>query len=268
MAKASLTLENGTIVVVEGTIEEIQKLIEYYGGPNSRLQKKTDQQPSVSNTTYSEKDIVQNYDLTEIVNTIKSCEQAEGIEKYILDRTNEANRVLLPLFIVYEYFDNSLGLTTSEISRVTIDLGVKVSRQNALRALKFSAKAYTIKSGNPPRYILNRRGIAFMRSLVSGANEEDTPSREENNPNKIPPQKARSGKKSSSINQGPRAMIKALLDSGFFTQKRTLSEIQKKLEEMGHIFAQTSLSGPVLKFVRDKKLVRTKENDVWLYSVE
>jgi hypothetical protein len=264
MARASFTLQNGTTVAVEGTVEEIHKLMEFYGGSVSKTPKKLDiKRPSQPDTT-TKKDGPKEFDLMEIVNTIKSCEQAEDIESYILDKTNEANRVLLPLFIVYEYFDNSFGLTTSEISKVTVELGVKVSRQNSLRALKFSGKAYIIKSGNPPRYTLNRRGIAFMRSLLSGANEEDTMNK--NNKSNKSTKKQKSNKKSLTSNKGPRSVIAELIDEGFFAKKKSLSEIQRKLEEMGHIYAQTSLSGPVLKLVRDKKLNRNKEDDIWLYT--
>jgi hypothetical protein len=207
-----------------------------------------------------QKDTSKDINLIQIANTIKTCEQAEAIDDYILDKPNEANRVLLPLFIVYEYFDNAFGLTTSEISKVTIELGVKVSRQNCLRALKFTAKSYVLKDGNPPRYTLNRRGLAFIRSVLSGATEEDT--------KKVTKPKAKrhlSSKKSFVPKKGPSIMINELINAGFFTKKKSLSEIQKKLEEMGYIYAQTSLSGPVLKLVQDRKLKRNKEDDVWLY---
>jgi hypothetical protein len=265
MANASFTLQNGSTVVVEGTVEEIQKLIDFYGGTVNKPPKNLNKNRPSESATSSKEDGPKQFDLIEIVNTIKSCEQAEDIENYILDKTNEANRVLLPLFIVYEYFDNALGLTTSEISKVTIELGVKVSRQNSLRALKNSAKAYIVKSGNPPRYTLNRRGIAFMRSLLSGADEEDTTGKNKK-PNRLPIKKQKGNKRLSTSNRGPRAIIVELIEEGFFAKKKSLSEIQRKLEEMGHIFAQTSLSGPVLKLVREKKLNRNKEDDVWLYT--
>jgi hypothetical protein len=266
MAKASFTLQNGTIIEVEGTVEEIHKLIEFYGGSIDNPTKKVNE-ASPSQTVYTlKRDKLEDSDLAEVVNTIKTCEQAEVIEKYILDKTNEANRVLLPLFIVYEYFDNAFGLTTSEISKITIELGVKVSRQNVLRALKFSAKAYTIKSGNPPRYNLNRRGVAFMRAILSGAEAEETTGKNKKAKMSVTTRKSKIGKKAATNNKGPRTIIKELIEDGFFMQKKTLSEIQRKLEEMGHIYAQTSLSGPLLQLVRDKNLNRTKEDDVWLYS--
>jgi len=261
MAKASLKLKNGTTINIEGTVEEIKKLIGFYGGsPSPEVSK-----PLLNtNPSVSKKDKPEDKDLLQIVNTIKTCEQAEVIEKYILDKTNEANRALLPLFIIYEYFENAFGLTTSEISKITVELGVKVSRQNSLRALKFTANAYIIKSGNPPRYTLNRRGVAFMRSLLSGASDEELVINKHKGPKTVT-KKQKRGNKTTLNTKGPRLMILELIDDGYFAKKKSLSEIQKRLEEMGHIYAQTSLSGPVLQLVRDKKLNRNKEDDIWLY---
>lgn len=40
-------------------------------------------------------------DLMAIVNYVKSCDEAEGIEGKILDQTDQLPRVLLPMYIVY-----------------------------------------------------------------------------------------------------------------------------------------------------------------------
>jgi hypothetical protein len=98
----------------------------------------------------------------------KKCPEAEVIGRRILDTTNEANRVLVPLYIVHEYLDSAFGLTTSEISEVTIELGAKVSRQNSLRALKFTVPKLVIKQGEPPRYKIHRRGLIHMKSVLQG----------------------------------------------------------------------------------------------------
>jgi hypothetical protein len=65
--------------------------------------------------------------------------------------------------------------------------------------------------------------------------------------------------------KGPRYYILELKQEGFFKQKKTLPEVQKRLEANGHIYAQNSLSTPLLRLVRDRQLRRLKEGDVWVY---
>jgi hypothetical protein len=277
MAKATFLLPNGTNVTVEGTVEEIQRLFELYSGSNSSSVPQKTTEPSSTDvqktmhplpqpvSSMPKKEKAEESDIIQVVNVIKTCDLADAIEKYVLDQTNEANRALLPLFIVYEYFENAFGLTTTEISKITIELAAKVSRQNSLRALKFSVSGFVTKVGKPPRYTINRRGVAHFRALLAGTNDSQTD--EVSQPVKLTPRKrTKSVKKTSTNNRGPQILILELKENGFFTEKRSISQLQKKLEEMGHIFAQTSLSGPLLKLVPNKKLNRTKEKDIWVYS--
>ena len=64
---------------------------------------------------------------------------------------------------------------------------------------------------------------------------------------------------------GPRSLITELAREGFFKTKRKLPDIQKKLEEQGHIYAQTSLSPAVLGLTKNKVLRRIKEKEGWAY---
>lgn len=66
-------------------------------------------------------------------------------------------------------------------------------------------------------------------------------------------------------NKGPVGYITELADEGFFKNKKSLSEIQKKLEEAGHIYAQTSLSPALLNLTKKKILRRLREKKGWLY---
>jgi hypothetical protein len=65
--------------------------------------------------------------------------------------------------------------------------------------------------------------------------------------------------------EGPLVRIEGLKEEGFFETKRTIAEIQTKLEEKGHIYPQTHLSTPLLRLVRKKKLRRLKEKKGWVY---
>ena len=54
--------------------------------------------------------------------------------------------------------------------------------------------------------------------------------------------KADTSKKKSQARKGPTGLILRLRDDRFFKTRKTLPDVQKKLEEQGHIYAQTSLS--------------------------
>jgi hypothetical protein len=66
---------------------------------------------------------------------------------------------------------------------------------------------------------------------------------------------------------GPQDLIAALAQQDFFKSKRTLGDVQAKLEEAGHIYAMTSLSSPMLRLTRKKVLRRLKDKDGWVYVV-
>lgn len=79
------------------------------------------------------------------------------------------------------------------------------------------------------------------------------------------PSKARASDGSRKKSAGPTGYILELRDSGFFKERRTLPDIQKKLEELGHIYAQTSLSSPLIRLVKKRELRRLKEKKGWAY---
>src|SRR5437867_12015650 len=65
--------------------------------------------------------------------------------------------------------------------------------------------------------------------------------------------------------KGPTGHIRKLKEEGFFKSKRALPDVQKKLEEMGHIYAQESLSPVLVRLVRARVLGRIKEAGTWKY---
>jgi hypothetical protein len=64
---------------------------------------------------------------------------------------------------------------------------------------------------------------------------------------------------------GPTGLITELAKEGYFKSKRTISDIQKKLEELGHIYAITSISPCLTRLTKSRTLRRLKENKVWVY---
>lgn len=64
---------------------------------------------------------------------------------------------------------------------------------------------------------------------------------------------------------GPTGLITELAKEGYFKSKRTISDIQNKLEELGHIYAITSISPILTRLTKNRALRRLKENKVWVY---
>jgi hypothetical protein len=270
MVKATLTLPNGTIVTIEGSVEEVQTLFRFYGEVDNNLDGEKQKLFEVDNTfdigEISKKTKPDDNDLIKMSTLAKTCSEADVIEKSILDKQNEANRVLLPLYLVHEYLSNPYGLTTSEISKVTIELGTKVSRQNVLRALKFSANGFTQKQGNPPRYTINRRGISHIKSVLAG--KVDLEGGNPPIPATLTPKKRKKQSRSMATKKSPTGFVTQLKESGFFSDKKSLSDVQKRLEEMGQIVPLTSLSSTLLNLIRGNQLKRVKDNNKWFYYVE
>ncbi len=184
MAKASIKLPGGASVVIEGTPEEVNQILQLYSqesagstpSPPQRKKPKKRRPPAAkSSTGTGDNDLV---DHSGIVNLIKTCDEAEAIETQILDRASQVDRTLLPLYIVHEYLKNEYGLTSGDVSKVTTDLGIPIAMPNASNTLSSTASRYVIgnkvrKRGQPVRYKLSRRGVQYLESVLEGADGEE-----------------------------------------------------------------------------------------------
>ncbi len=182
MIKTTFSLPNGTLVTIEGSREDVQNLLDYYNNTSPRLstlpkhENKIDNKPARKVAKSESFTDISPDTQIKIINLIRSCQEAEAIEKNILEaKSSEAVRVLLPLYIVHEYLENSFGLTTVEIGAITAELGSKVNvrRQNVLRALKSSASKYVLgdrarKAGIGTRYTISERGVQYIKSILAG----------------------------------------------------------------------------------------------------
>jgi hypothetical protein len=69
--------------------------------------------------------------------------------------------------------DNAGGLTSGQISKVTVQLGVLVKLPNVSKTLSGTAAKYIIgdiarKPGQAVRYKLSRRGHTYMKEVIQG----------------------------------------------------------------------------------------------------
>lgn len=182
MAKANVKLPDGTTVEVSGSPEEIARVLSLYGGSGTQSssaagsKKKTSRKKTKKKAASKGKSTAKSthqVDWTEIVNLVKTCDEAEAIEEKILDQTSQVNRTLLPLYIVHEHLDNGVGLTSGDVNKVTTDLGIPIATANASRTLSGTASRYVIadrvrKKGAPVRYKLSRRGVQYLKGVISG----------------------------------------------------------------------------------------------------
>src|ERR1700722_16627917 len=140
MAKASMNLPSGASVTIEGTPEEVARILELNGGAASRANQ-TSEEPHASKPTKAH---IIRPSIAEIANVVKSCEKAERIETAILDKSSQLDRTLLPLYIIHEHFGDVTGLSTGEISAVTTDLGSRVSVSNVSHTTRGAASRYVM----------------------------------------------------------------------------------------------------------------------------
>jgi len=179
MTKAHLTLPNGTQVSIEGTPEDVHRLLNLTAAATSDAKplpkvKKKRARPVAKVTTAD----AERVDLTQIVNLTKNCDEADAIERNILDRTSTVDRVLLPLYILNKHAEASGGLTSGEISKITTELGVPVSQPNTSMSLSGPASKYVMgdkvrRKGQPVRYRLSRRGEQYVAAVIRGKAGED-----------------------------------------------------------------------------------------------
>ena len=181
MAKAHLTLPNGTQVAIVGTPEEVHRLLTLAagGGTAPKRVTKVSRKPVRGGQRAKAADPdADSIDLTQIVNFAKDCDEADGIETNILDRTSIVDRVLLPLYVLKKHAESTGGLTSGEISKITKELGVPVSQPNTSTALSGAASKYVMgdkvrRKGQPVRYRLSRRGEQYLAAVVRGKSGED-----------------------------------------------------------------------------------------------
>src|ERR1039457_5650618 len=61
-------------------------------------------------------------------------------------------------------------------------------------------------------------------------------------------------------------LLDELIGDQFFKKPKGLGQVRKQLGDLGHHYPLTSLSGPLMGYVRKRKLRRFKESGKYLYS--
>lgn len=171
MTKATLKLKSGAVVIIEGTPGDVHQLLAMHEAAVPNIARHdTGGAPAAAARTPRDRDPV-----SDIVNVIRSCEDAEQIEANILDRSSAVNRCLLPLYILAEEAHTQPGLSTGQISAVTKELRVFISQANVAHtiagpAARFVMASSTRKRGVPTEYRINRRGVQHLKEVIKGQN--------------------------------------------------------------------------------------------------
>ena len=110
-------------------------------------------------------------DVPTLVDAINESDKHENIEKNILNKPSQINRIILCLYYASEVLDPPC-LTTGDIEKITNQLGVKLSSQNAAKTIKANQKYFTAdqvrKVGAIIKYKLNRKGISAYGHILNG----------------------------------------------------------------------------------------------------
>jgi hypothetical protein len=176
------------------------------------------------------------------------------------------------------------GLTAPEVAAVLTDqFRVATKRQHVARALDDATRFVERKKVGQRRVIYRIMGPGEDHLDAPGEGQAEatrrTSRRRRGSRKAVGPTKSKTTKKAAtrgtgtkrtSGRKGPKAAIQVLLDSGYFTEPRTIGQIQNRLEvKLGHTYKLEDLSPSLGRLLREGKLDREKnEQGQYEYSAE
>lgn len=178
MVKSTINLPDGTKITIEGSPEELKKVLSVYQGQNAsnvgREEKSVSEKKinkSTKQTRASEDKPNKKDRIVELVNTIKNADDMDEIEKKILDKASQVDRVILPLFIMGRDLDNQISLTSNDIYKVLKELGISMALPNISKTLRGTALKYVIadkvtKKGESTPYKISRKGEQYIKNTL------------------------------------------------------------------------------------------------------
>ncbi len=167
MAKSTINLPDGTTIAVDGSPEEIKKILSIYQLEKTKsLTKEKKSTRREKDEKKSEQDIV-----LEVINYIKNCEEADAIEEKILDRSSQVDRVLLSLYVA-DKLESKPSLSSSDIHSVLKELGIKIALPNISNTLRGTASKYVMgdrqlkKGSGVVKYRISRPGRQYIIKIL------------------------------------------------------------------------------------------------------
>ena len=178
MVKSTITLQNGTIITVEGEPTDVKEVLGHY---DERFDEKRERIAIKSQKRLSSQEVKPSSEaadkggkdfVVDIVNAIKNSEEIDQIESKILDKASQVDRVVLPLYIVSRYFNNGFHLSSNDIYKVLKELGISMALPNISKTLRSSALKYVIaekatKKGESTPYKISLKGRKYMEDVLA-----------------------------------------------------------------------------------------------------
>lgn len=166
--KATVTKSDGTVIVIEGTSLEVQAVLAGLDRTTATQGQSKGAKPAADIGREGGGSVV---DVAAIITKIKSCDEADAFAENVLDSHSQVARILLPLYVVHEYFENSVGLTSGEIAQVTKELGVAIKQSNIATLLSSSVSKYVLgnkirRKGSAVHYKISRKGVQHLKDLL------------------------------------------------------------------------------------------------------
>lgn len=108
----------------------------------------------------------------ELVKVLKNSESYDVFSERILEKASLVDRVILPLYIVKNDFNNSFSLSSNDIYKVLKELGVSIALPNISKTLKKSANKYIIpdkmtKKGQSTAYKISLTGEKYIKEILA-----------------------------------------------------------------------------------------------------
>lgn len=167
MAKSTINLPDGTTITIDGSPEEIKKILSVYQTEKeSGVIKKRKSAAGIKKEEKSEQD-----NILDVINYIKNCEEADAIEEKILDRASQVDRVLLPLYVA-DKLENKPHLSSGDIHSVLKELGIKIALPNISNTLRGTASKYVMgdrqlkKGAGVVKYQISRSGRQYITKIL------------------------------------------------------------------------------------------------------
>ncbi len=167
MAKSTINLPDGTIITIDGSPEEIKKILSIYQSEETKSS--IEEKKNIKNKKDKKKspqDII-----LEVISYIKNCEEADAIEKEILDRSSQVDRVILSLYVANK-LENKPFLSSGDIHSVLKELGIKMALPNISNTLRGTASKYVMgdrrlkKGSGVVKYQISRPGKQYITKIL------------------------------------------------------------------------------------------------------
>jgi hypothetical protein len=171
MVKSTISLSDGTIITVEGSTKEVERILDLYVTKNVKSSNQEKVAPHKHVTERSENINSDKIGALSLVNAMKNSSDFDEIEKKILDTASQVDRVLLPLYILDKEFVGGASLTSNDVYKFLKEFGISMALPNISKTLGKTAAKYVIadstrRKGASTGYKISRKGRQYVEQIL------------------------------------------------------------------------------------------------------